>query len=83
MALSGNFSLPLTQQSFPGAATGVVGPGEVVQGVPVDKPGIVDLNGREVSLAAEPLDRLRMYPEAAARLDDRQIVVPDRHCFSF
>jgi hypothetical protein len=42
----------------------------------------VELGRREVTLAAEPLHRFGVHPEAAACFDDRQIVVPDGHRLS-
>jgi hypothetical protein len=66
-------------QFFSGAAAGIISTGEIIQDVPVDKPGIVDFTGREVSLAAEPFYRFRVDPETAAGLDYGKIVIPDRH----
>ena len=64
--------LPLVSpyQPFTGAAVRIIRPGKVVQDVPVNEPGIMELIGRDVSLAAEPLYRLRVDSKTVARLDD-------------
>ena len=70
---------PSFYQFFSGAPAGIIGTGEVIQGIPVDQPGIMDFDRREVSLAAQPLYRFRVDPEAAAGLDYVKIIIPDRH----
>jgi hypothetical protein len=66
-------------QPFTGAAAGIIGAGKVIQGIPVDKPGIVNFISRDVALAAEPFHRFRMDLQTAAGLDYRKIIIPDRH----
>jgi hypothetical protein len=70
---------PSFYQFFSGAPAGIIGTGEVIQGIPVDKPGIVDFNRREVALAAQPFYRFRVDPETAAGLDYIKIIVPYWH----
>jgi len=58
---------------------GIIGTGEIVKNIPVDKPGIMNLNRREVSLATEPLYRLRVYLETAAGFDYIKITFQRYH----
>ena len=47
-------------QSFPGATAWIIGAGEIIQGIFINQPGIMEFIGREVTLAAQALDRFRV-----------------------
>jgi hypothetical protein len=57
-------------QSFPGATVRIIRARKVIEGILVDEPGVVDFVGRDVALAAEPLDRFRVHFKATAGFQD-------------
>jgi hypothetical protein len=69
-------------KSFPRAAAGIICPGEVIQGIFTNEPGIVDFIRGEITLAAKPFYRLRVDLETAGSFQDTEVIIQYWHIFS-
>jgi hypothetical protein len=68
-------------ESFSGAATGIIRTGEIIQGIFFDQPGVMDLVSREVTHTAEAFYRFRVDLELSGSFQDTKIIIQYRHKF--
>jgi hypothetical protein len=57
-------------QSFPGAATGIICTGKIIEDIFINEPGIMDFVSWDITLAAKPFYRLRVDFEESAGFQD-------------
>jgi hypothetical protein len=73
------FLIIILYKSFSSAPFRVIGSGKVIKSLLGNQPGIMNLGGRQISLPAQPLHRLRVYPEAVPYLYHIIIVIKRGH----